>query len=148
MLGAAPLVYDGERIPPRGFFEVADGILPDASVLPQKPLKERVHVGAAQCAAVGMRAQEVQPGARVDLRGMHPRRPSWSFSLPDETPRMAIRFDDEKAIELPPPKIRTVHIEPDLDRVTLVWVSELVVSARPGPKRLAGLKHVVIWNKR
>jgi uncharacterized protein DUF2169 len=144
-LGAAPLVYDGGHIKPTDFYEVQTDELPEACVLPQKPLKDRLSVSAAQCAAIGMRVGGVRPGDRVDLRGLHPRQPTWAFHIPEETPRMAIRYEGERAIELPRPKIRTVHIEPDADRLTLVWVSELPVAARPGPKRLAGLQHVVIW---
>jgi len=60
---------------------------------------------------------------------------------------MGVRFSGEKPIALAPPEIRTVHLEPDADRLTLVWVSELPVASRPGPKRLAGLEHVVMWDR-
>ncbi len=60
---------------------------------------------------------------------------------------MGARFAGEKAMELPPPQIRTVFLQPDEDRLTLVWTSELVLPVQPGPKALEGLQHVVLWNK-
>jgi hypothetical protein len=77
---------------------------------------------------------------------MHPREPRWSFHLPAEAPRMHVRFAGEKPIALRAPAIRTVYVQPDLDRLTLVWTAELLVPAAPGPKRLEGLEHAVLWS--
>ena len=146
LLGAPPLIYDGERIPPTGFHEVRGGEIHAAAVRPDRPIVERLGIGAAQAAAVGMRAAAVAPGEVVTLQGMHPREPRWSFRLPAEAPRMHVRFAGEKPIELRAPAIRTVYLQPDLDRLTLVWTAELLVPAAPGPKRLEGLEHAVLWN--
>jgi hypothetical protein len=145
LLGAPPLVYDGARIPPSGFHEVRRGEIHAAAVRPDRPLAERLGVGVAQAAAIGMRADSVAPGDVVALQGLHPRDLRWSFRVPAESPRMHVRFAGEKPIELPPPLIRTVLIQPDEDRLTLVWTAEIVLPAAPGPTRLQGLEHVVLW---
>jgi hypothetical protein len=147
MLGIPPLVYDGMNIPPSGFHEVRLGELHEAAVRPEKPMAERLGMGVAQSAAIGLRAAEVKPGDTVALHGLHPREKRWTFQIPAETPRMGARFAGEKALELPPPQIRTVFLQPDEDRLTLVWTAELPLTVRPGLKGLEGLQHVVLWNK-
>jgi len=146
LLGAAPLVYDGDRIKPSAFSEVRSGDLHDAAVRPERPLTERLGVAVAQSAAIGMRATRVLPRDTVALTGLHPREPRWTFALPADSPRMHVRFRGEQPIELPPPAIRTLLIQPDEERLTVVWVSELLLHAAPGPKRLEGLEHAVIWS--
>ena len=145
MLGAPPLVYDGDSIPPSRFFEVHAGDLPAACVRPERPFAERLAVEVTQGAALGMRATEIKPGDLAALDGMHPREPRWKFPVPAETPRMGIRFAGEKPTPLPAPRIRTMLIEPDQDRLTLVWTAEMELAVPPGPKRMAGLEHAVVW---
>lgn len=145
LMGAPPLVYDGARIAPARFMEIKRGDLHDAAVLPDRPLAERLGIGVAQAAAVGMRADRVLPGDVVALHGLHPRELRWSFKIPAESPQMHVRFVGEKPTPLPAPLIRTVFIEPDLDRLTLVWTAELPLPAGVGARRLEGLAHVVLW---
>jgi hypothetical protein len=147
MLGAPPLVYDGARIAPSAFLEVKRGEISPASVRPDRPLAERLGVAVTQSAAIGMRAKQVDPGDPVVLSGLHGSLPRWAFNLPTERPSMGVRFAGERALELPPARIRTVHLQPDDDRLTLVWTAELVLDAPPGPKRMAGLQHAVMWNR-
>jgi hypothetical protein len=147
LLGAPPLVYDGMNLPPTTFHEVRLGELHEAAVRPERPLVERLGIGVAQSAAIGMRAPAINPGDTVAVHGLHPREKRWTFQIPQEMPRMGARFAGEKAIELPPPRIRTVFLQPDEDRLTLVWTAELPVAIRPGPKSLEGLQHVVLWKR-
>jgi len=147
MLGARPLVYDGNRIPASAFHEVRRGEIHEAAVRGDRPFQERLDVGVAQASAIGMRAKAVGPGDGVALHGLHPRESRWTFRIPSEVPRMHARFVGEKTIELPAPAIRTVLIQPDEDRLTLVWTSELLLASAPGPKRLEGLQHLVVWNR-
>jgi hypothetical protein len=147
VLGAIPLVYDGERIAPSAFYEVRLGEIHSAAVRGDRPLAERVGVGVTQAAAIGMRAREIAPGEQVRLRGMHPRDAEWAFLVPGEIPRMHVRFAGEKPTAMPPPRIRTVFLQPDEDRLTLVWTSELTVASPPGLARLEGLEHAVVWGR-
>jgi hypothetical protein len=110
-------------------------------------MTERLGIAVAQVSAIGMRTNAVAPGDVVALHGLHPRELRWTFRVPSEKPSMHIRFSGEKPITLPPPLIRTVLIEPDEDRLTLIWTAELQVPAPPGSKQLDGLQHVVLWNK-
>lgn len=148
MLGARPLVYDGNRIPASGFHEVRRGELHEAAVRPGRPFPEGLDVGVAQASAIGMRAKAVSPGDGVALHGLHPRESRWTFRLPGEVPQMHARFVGEKVIDLPPPTIRSVLIQPDEDRLTLVWTSELLLASAPGQKRLEGLQHLVVWKRK
>jgi hypothetical protein len=147
LLGVKPLVYDGENIPPSGFREVKRGDMHDAAVRSERPMTERLGIAVAQASAIGMRTNAVAPGDVVALHGLHPRELRWTFRVPSEKPSMHIRFSGEKPITLPPPLIRTVLIEPDEDRLTLIWTAELQVPAPPGSKQLDGLQHVVLWNQ-
>jgi Uncharacterized protein conserved in bacteria (DUF2169) len=94
-----------------------------------------------------MRAHEAKPGDTVMAHGIHPRGPRWTFAIPSEIPRMAYRFAGDQPVQMPPPHIRTVYLQPDQDRLTLVWVAEMPLSVAPGPKRTAGLQHVVLWER-
>jgi hypothetical protein len=145
VLGSVPLVYDGERIQASAFHEVRLGEIHQAAVRGDRPLAERLGIGVTQSSAIGMRSPEIAPGDPVLLRGLHPREREWAFSLPSEVPRMHIRFAGEKPTAMPPPRIRTVFLQPDEDRLTLVWTAELPVSAPPGPARLEGIEHAVLW---
>lgn len=145
LLGAAPLVYDGMRLPPAAFHEVRNGDIHDAAVRPDRPLQERLSVGVTQSSAIGMRAESVVPGDAVALHGLHPRELRWVFKIPSARPRMYLRFANEKPAEVANPRIRTVFIQPDEDRLTLVWAAEVLESVAPGPQRLEGLQHAVVW---
>jgi hypothetical protein len=60
---------------------------------------------------------------------------------------MHLRFVGEKPTAMPLARIRTVFLQPDEDRLTLVWTSELSVPAAPGPTRLEGIEHAVLWDR-
>jgi hypothetical protein len=147
LLGLPPLIYDGEHIPPSAFVEVSTGELQPAAVRPDRPIAERLSVTAAQSAAIGMRAREVKPGDVVVGHGIHAQGLRWTFQIPSEVPRMAYRFAGEKPVEMPQPQIRTIYLQPDHNRVTVIWVAETPVATAPGPKRTAGLQHVVLWDR-
>lgn len=144
MAGVPPVVYDDEALPPSRFAEVLLGDAPERSVAPETGLRQRVDVGVAQCAAVGMRAARVDPGAAVVLDFLHPRERSWRFNLSPERPRIVAQMPDEAIQELAP-SIRTVLLAPDDDRVTVVWVADLRLSRPVGPGRFAKIQHAVRW---
>jgi hypothetical protein len=145
LLGAPPLVYDGMRLAPAAFLEVKAGEIHDAAVRPDRPLQERLGVGVTQASAIGMRATSVAPGDVVALHGLHPAELRWTFKIPSEKPRVYLRWPNEKPLEIPKPAIRTVFIQPDENRLTLVWTAELPQAAPPGAKRLESLQHAVVW---
>jgi hypothetical protein len=146
LMGAPPLVYDGARISPSNFREVQSGDMHEAATRPDRPLTERLGIGVAQAAAIGMRADHVSPGDTVSAHGMHPRDLRWTFRLPSPGPKMYVRLPGERAKEMPSPSIRVLYLQPDEDRVTLVWIAELELPEPPGAKGLAELAHAVKWS--
>src|SRR5690606_22913947 len=57
---------------------------------------------------------------RFILIHLHPRRAAWSFQLSGERPRLFVN-DRAGGLTGLPARLGTVPIEPDLDRVSLVW---------------------------
>jgi Uncharacterized protein conserved in bacteria (DUF2169) len=143
MLGMPPL-YDPAACPPASFFEVKIAALSAASIAPATPFAKRLDLRVAQQSAVGMRVTEVAPGAPVAVVNAHPKRPLWDFSLSRELPLFALQMPGAKPIRLEP-KIRTVYIQPDLDRVSIVWVGEHEEPTPVGPGKRALIKHAVEW---
>jgi hypothetical protein len=143
MLGLAPQ-FDRERFAVETFPEVASGVLKPAAIALDAGHGERLDVAVAQQSAVGMRTPEVAPGAPIELQGLHPKLPSWSFVVPAEAPRMAIEIPRAGVIELVP-RIRTVLLEPELDRLSLTWVGEHVEATPPGPGATAKIRFQARW---
>jgi hypothetical protein len=144
MLGLPP-PYDSSACPPEGFPEVKIGLLKTKSIAPATPLQDRFDLGAAQESAVGMRLAEISPGTSVELQNCHPRHSVWAFELPQEVPNLALQLPEQEPAA-PEPKIRTVLIEPELDRICLVWVAEHREPSPIGPGKRAHIKHGVKWH--
>lgn len=142
--GIPPIAFDLEQCPPEQFPEVKAGLLRPEALRYETTVPQRLDIRVAQCAAVGMRVDAVAAGAPVELTNVHPKAPTWRFTLPGEVPRMALRLPGEKPVELAP-KIRTILLEPDKDRLCLVWVAEHPLSLPVGPGKLAKTEHAVMW---
>lgn len=145
-LGLPFCFYDGDAIKPHHFFEVAGGWLKPSAVSPDTMFQERLDVRVAQSAALGMRASEIQPGALIELCHLHPREKRWRFRLPAHPPRVAFRLPGTRAAELTT-RIRTLHLEPDLNRVTVVWVGETQPGLPVMVNALEQVEHGVVWNE-
>jgi hypothetical protein len=143
MLGLAP-EFDHERWTVESFPEVARGMLKPVAIAREAGHGERLDLAVAQQSAIGMRTPEVAPGAPVELQDLHPSLLSWSFVIPAEIPRMAIDIPRSGAQELAP-KIRTVLLDPDLDRLCVVWVGEHMQATPLGPGALAKLRFQARW---
>jgi hypothetical protein len=144
MLGMPPS-YDPVACPPESFAEVKVGLLKAKAITPGTPLQDRFDLGAAQESAVGMRLADIAPGTSIELQNCHPRYSVWAFDVPREVPAMALRLPGQKPVA-PEPKIRTVLIEPELDRICLVWVAEHREPTPIGPGKRAHIKHGVKWD--
>lgn len=143
MLGLPP-PYDVAACPPEAFWEVKLGLLKAKSIAPVAPLQERFDLGAAQESAVGMRIADLAPGAMVELQSCHPKLAAWTFALPREVPTLALQMPDQRPIA-PEPKIRTLLIEPELDRICVVWVAEHREPSPVGPGKQTHVKYGVKW---
>jgi hypothetical protein len=97
-----------------------------------------------QSAAPGMRWNSIAPGTDVELRNLHPRLGSWRFRLPPRPPRMFVRLTGHEPVTLEP-AIKTIVIEPDHDRMTLLWIGEAPLDLPFEPAQLDKLEHAVLW---
>ncbi len=142
--GVPPAPYNDAEVEPRQFWEVDEGHVHADTVVHATHMVDRVDPRAAQQSAMGMRADRIPPGASIELRHLHPKLGAWSFALPAESPTLAYGLPDRRAEPLRA-EIRTLLLEPDLDRVTIVWVGETRVSFPVTPRQLAALQHGVVW---
>jgi hypothetical protein len=136
--------FDAARFAPATFAEVRAGVLKAASVTPGADPADRLDVGAAQQSALGMRMGHVTPGSPVELTALHRSEPVWSFAVPVEVPRMAVELPGKGSIELAP-SIRTVLLEPDRERLVVVWVGEHVEEIPIGPGKIAKVRFFAKW---
>jgi hypothetical protein len=141
--GTPPIPY-ADTVRPDDFFEVQTGCVRAESVAPDTPFIQRLDIGLAQASACGMRVKEVAANAALELIHLHPEQQTWKFVLPGKPPRMSLRLPDEAPVELVP-TIRTVLLEPDKNRVCLVWVGEHRLSLPVGPGKMSKIQHAVVW---
>jgi Uncharacterized protein conserved in bacteria (DUF2169) len=143
MLGLAPK-FDHDRFPVEAFPEVVRGVIKPIAIERDAGHGERLDVAVAQQSAIGMRTPQVLPGAQVELHGLHPSLPSWSFAVPTEIPRMAIEVPRSGAFELAP-QIRTVLLDPELDRLCVVWVGEHREAVPVGAGTIGKIRFQAKW---
>jgi hypothetical protein len=92
-----------------------------------------------------MRCESIAFGTDVELRNIHPRQASWRFRLNARVPGMHVRVGPQKPITVEP-KIKTMVIEPEKDRLSLLWVGEAPLKLPFDPAHLKDLQHAVIWS--
>jgi len=143
MLGIPP-AYDADACPAGSFFEVRAGAMSAEAIAPAVPISRRLDVRVAQQSALGMRIAELRPGAPVAVVNAHPSVPAWEFALSSEAPALALQIPGVRPVGLQP-EIRTVHLLPDLDRVSVVWVGEQEQASLIGHGKRALIKHAVEW---
>ena len=144
MLALTP-PFDSKHIAPMDFFEVRMKVLKRESIAESMPIQQRLDLGCAQQSAIGMRMEHVAPGERVEFTHVHPRGERWSFALPNEYPSLLLKLPDQATTELQP-KIRTLVFEPELDRLSVVWVGEHAEPTPVGPGKQAQTRCAVRWN--
>lgn len=143
-LGFPLALYDHTRLKPEVFVEVRENWICPEAVLERTTIPGRRDPRMCQSSAVGMRAESMQGAQKVELLNLHPKERLWGFALQAESPRFGIRLPGGKAQELKP-QMRTLLIEPDRDRVTVVWVGEHPLDVPPPPEVLEEIRHVVVW---
>ena len=146
-LGLPVPYYDEVKFPPGQMPEVKSGLLRAVALNREAPIAQRLDVaGLAQGAAVGMRAPSILPGAEVQLTNAHPQEPLWSFRLPNETPRMALRLPGQQRPDELRPQIHQLSIEPDKSRVTVLWVATRPLDQPLTPGQTEAVGHGVVWS--
>lgn len=136
--------FDQERFAADSFYEVRAGVLQPQTIAASMPLAKRMEIAVAQQAAPGMRVAELAANAAVELQHLHRAHALWQFTLAGEVPSMLLQLPDGPPIDLSP-QIRTVYIEPDHDRVSLVWVGEHREATPVGPGKLGKIKCAAKW---
>lgn len=136
--------YDDVVCPAQSFFEVKARALNTDSIAHAMAFQKRLDRRVAQQSALGMRVAAVAPGAAVSVVNTHPKLRSWDFTLARETPLLALQMPGAKAAAVEA-KIRTVFLQPERDRVSIVWVGEHREPTPVGPGKKALIKHGVQW---
>ncbi|XXT18520.1 DUF2169 domain-containing protein [Sorangium sp. So ce429] len=144
LLGFPPPLFDQVRFPPKDFHEVQLDLVPARSLAEDTHVATTHDLRGAQGAAPGMRAAAMAPGAPVELINAHPRSAAWRFPLAVKPPKMVIRLGTDAPQELGA-ILRTLLIEPDADRVSVVWVGESSIGLPLSPNQLAAIQHAVLW---
>lgn len=97
-----------------------------------------------QCgASLGLQLPYVRPGDPIELRTMHRKRPRWGFAVPPP-PRIWIDGRDGKMTPTEP-VLHTVLIEPDEDRVSVVWRGAAAALRAYAPQELETMPLRVEW---
>ncbi len=136
--------YDATTCPPQSFFEVKVGALNPDPIAHAMAFQKRPDRRVAQQSALGMRVPVVATGAPVSLVNAHPKLLSLDFALSREPPLLALQMPGAKAVAVEA-RNRTVFLQPDRDRVSIVWVGEHRESTPAGPGKRALIKHGVQW---
>ncbi len=107
---------------------------------PRQPrLYNRAPAGLAVCRLTGRE--------RVKLMNLHRERSQLELDLPDDAPKLTLDLPGvgERKLE---PRLSTVSIEPDADRVVLTWAASMRV-AMPYPEEMTkSMRRVVRWERR
>lgn len=92
----------------------------DANILSIRPNVGLFNLRATNGASLGLQLPYIKPGEVIRLTNMHPKFKDFVFQLPTEHPDIWV--DGRKGKLLPTkPVIHTVVIEPDENRVSIVW---------------------------
>lgn len=102
-------------------------------------------VRACNAASPGLATALLRGDEKVSLWNLHRRYEHLELSLPGEVPRMLVEPPNTKTFELEP-KLATVHIEPDEDRITLTWAGSMAVGGIYSPEICAAMRRAVTWN--
>jgi hypothetical protein len=142
--GLPPPVWDVERLRSEHFAEVRAGAVDESSLRPSRERRPRFSLRGAQSAVPGMQLVSVSPRAEILLENLHPRQRRFRTRLDGSTPRMVLRVRGGEPVDLNP-EIRTVHIEPDQERLSLVWVGQHLVTEPRDPAIIDECQHAVVW---
>jgi len=145
LLGIPAPLYDFARFPASSFVEVDAGLINGASLAEDAHVATLFDLRGLQSSAPGLRWKTVAPKVEIELRGVHPRVGSWTFRLDVRAPSMYVRIGTEKPAALVP-VIKTLVMEPDEDRVSVLWVGEAPLDRPFAPADLENMQHAVKWS--
>jgi hypothetical protein len=143
-LGLPPPVWDRQKLSAESFVEVRAGLLDVEAVREPASWGTSFSTRANQSAAPGMQTASVAADAEILLENLHPHTARFRTRLPGRVPRMVLQLPGAEPVDLAP-TIRTVHVEPDDGRLSLVWVGEHVVRRPHAVAMAKEAQHAVIW---
>ena len=130
---AAFLLRPDHGPPVRPIREVAAGALCHED-LEDRDLASFARPRVYNCAATGLGNVRLEGTERITLWNLHPQASLLEFDLPGQRPRVLVEPPGCRIYELAP-RLQTVLIEPDEDRLTLTWAASMPVAA-PFPDEL------------
>lgn len=122
--------------------EAALGAITEADLTPDRAHRD---VRACNAAAPGLAVARLEGHEHVSLWNLHREHAHLELRLPGERPRMLIEPPNTRTFELEP-KLATVRIEPDENRIALVWAASMPVAGVYSPEMCADLRRAVTWN--
>ncbi len=141
-----PPPYDLAHLGPDDFIEVRAGMIGRERVRPPSgPRIREVDLRIAHGAPPALRAREIRVGDRIHLVGVLANHDEMVFPLAIKPPKLLARVRSGDTIE-PTPVIKTIVIEPDHGRLTVLWAGVTTVRAPIDPLRHEELEHAVIWS--
>lgn len=127
-LGLTPDVEDREMMLP----EVKKGwVAPDILSIPavhEEP-DNPPRVEFARAASPGMTVAELPPDTTFELRGLHPFKQLYSFSMPGEVPEVQLELSPGVLTSLEP-HLDSVVVRPDPGQLVVVWSARAKVDRR------------------
>ena len=109
----------------------------------RKRPSEEPTLRGANGATLGLRLPYLTGDEEIETLGLHPRNPRLRFRLPKERPRIWVDGRKGNLVETKP-VIHTVLIEPDLDRVSVLWRG-CAHALRPYLDEIATMPYRVVW---
>ncbi len=92
----------------------------ELDILSIKPLRGNVHPRCTNGASLGLQLPYIMPGEKIRLTNIHPKFTDFTLHLPPDYPNIWV--DGRKGKLLPTkPVIHTIIIEPDENRLSIVW---------------------------
>ncbi|HVY44553.1 MAG TPA: DUF2169 domain-containing protein [Minicystis sp.] len=143
--GAAP-AFD---LPPDELAEVARGFLAKDAIKPPFSF-DAVRLRIANAGSLGLQLGPFTAAhaATLELRlvNLHPKRPTLAFRLPPGAPEIRVDGRSPKGTLVPTsPVLHHVVIEPDADRVSVVWRGSTPVMRRYHVDELVKMPLSVVW---
>ncbi|WAS90425.1 DUF2169 family type VI secretion system accessory protein [Nannocystis punicea] len=137
--GLVPLVESFDEPP----LEVERGLVPEllADGTGRTDLDFRYEITCG--APLGLQLPHLRGGEPVELHGVHPTRGRWLFTTPPP-PRLHTDGRDGR-LNLTEPVLHTMLLEPDTDRVTLVWRGCAPAKRPYAPQELESMPLRVDW---
>ncbi|MDC0673001.1 DUF2169 family type VI secretion system accessory protein [Nannocystis radixulma] len=139
--GLVPIVEQFDEPP----LEVERGLVPEllADGTGRTTFEFRYELACG--APLGLQLPHLRGGEPVELHAVHPRRPRWAFTVPP-APRLAT---DGREGRLNPtePVLHTMVLEPDSDRLTVVWRGCAAAKRPYAPRELETMPLRVDWRE-